>query len=601
MASTSAKPTGHRPQRHFDGLRTINLWEWIWLLIWVVLLTGSGIFCGWALLWLTRIPPVPDCDRITPFHSARDLLYCAEFQARTGDPNSLTQSVHLVADWPKTHAHYDDAQEILKDASEQILVLANRLAQEGQLAEATRLAGEIPLNTPLRKPAQAVIYEWQQDWEKGRTIEQDIDTALANQDWDTARAHLATLQQIKSEYWASTRFPYWQRRFEIEQQAQNQLLTARDLAQAPSATSWAEAIALARSIDLRSHTWQQAEADVDQWSQKLLQVALQEWNAGNQQQALSWVEVVPPSLHLEPQAQELLRLSQVQQLTAKAAPEGAGLQPRYAHLFYLTEAWSALQARPEQSPFALAEWPEPAALQSTLEDLRQLRFSALIAGLGQRPAYQWAIRQAQTVEVGRPRRIQGQTLIADWQASIQRIEDRPVLARAQQLAKPGTIPALEQAIAEAGKIPIGRALRSEAQARIFDWQQEIQVIEDRPILDAAVALADAGDLPEAIAEARKIQEGRALHRRARTLIDEWTAAIQIAEDKPILDEAKDLAYVGSLTAAINLASQIAPGRALYDEAQRAIGLWKAEREYIWSIWEEQGRPTPGGDDSDDAE
>ena len=71
--------------------------------------------------------------------------------------------------------------------------------------------------------------------------------------------------------------------------------------------------------------------------------------------------------------------------------------------------------------------------------------------------------------------------------------------------------------------------------------------------------------------------------------------------KPLLDEAKDLAYVGSLTAAINLASQIAPGRALYDEAQRAIGLWKAEREYIWSIWEEQGRPTPDGDSPDDAE
>ena len=109
---------------------------------------------------------------------------------------------------------------------------------------------------------------------------------------------------------------------------------------------------------------------------------------------------------------------------------------------------------------------------------------------------------------------------------------------------------------------------------VFDWQQEIQVIEDRPILDAAVALADDGKLPEAIAEARKIQADRALHNRARSLIDEWTTAIQIAEDKPLLDEAKDLAYVGSLTAAINLASQIAPGRALYDEA--SAGHWPVE-------------------------
>jgi hypothetical protein len=81
------------------------------------------------------------------------------------------------------------------------------------------------------------------------------------------------------------------------------------------------------------------------------------------------------------------------------------------------------------------------------------------------------------------------------------------------------------------------------------------------------------------------------------LILDWTTTIQIAEDKPILDEAKDLAYVGSLSAAINMASQIAPGRALYDEAQRAIALWKAEREYIWSIWEAEGRSTPNSNNS----
>ncbi len=599
MASTSARSTGNQ-YRRFDWLRTINLWEWIWLLLWMLLLTGSGIFCGWALLWLTRIPPVPDCDRITPFHAARDLLYCAEAQARTGDPNNLIQSVHLTADWPKTQSNYDEAQEILRNSSEQILVLANRWAQEGQLTKATKLAGEIPINTPLRKPAQAVIYEWQQNWEAGRAVEQDIDQALANQDWEAARTHLARLQGIKSEYWSSTRFPYWQRRFEIEQQSWNQLLTARELAQAPRAQEWAQAIELARRIDLRSHTWQTAEIEVDEWSQKLLQVALQEWNAGNQQQALNWANVVPPSRHIAPQAQGLLQLSQAQQLAAKAAPQGAGLHPRYIYMFYLAEALGAVEQMSSDATFA-AVAPNPEPWRLALEDLRQLHFSALVAGLGQRPAYKFAIQLAQKVEQGRPRRIQGQTLIADWRASIERIEDRPILARAQQMAKPGTIPALESAIAEASKIPMGRALRNEAQARIFDWQQEIQVIEDRPILDAAVALADAGNLPEAIAEARKIQSGRALHNRARTLIEEWTTTIQIAEDKPILDEAKDLAYAGSLTAAINLASQIAPGRALYDEAQRAIGLWKAEREYIWSIWEEQGRPTPDGDSTDDAE
>ena len=85
-----------------------------------------------------------------------------------------------------------------------------------------------------------------------------------------------------------------------------------------------------------------------------------------------------------------------------------------------------------------------------------------------------------------------------------------------------------------------------------------------------------------------MQPERVLYARAQTLISDWTRQIQIAEDQPLLDDAKDLAFEGSLTAAINLASQISPGRALYTEAQRAIAIWRAERDYIWSIWEAEG-------------
>lgn len=91
---------------------------------------------------------MPDCEQITPFHSARDMLYCARSQARTGDPNSLVQSVLLTVNWPKADASYDESQEILKDSSEQILVLANRWAQAGKIDDAVQLAGEIPPNTP---------------------------------------------------------------------------------------------------------------------------------------------------------------------------------------------------------------------------------------------------------------------------------------------------------------------------------------------------------------------------------------------------------------------------------------------------------------------
>jgi hypothetical protein len=154
---------------------------------------------------------------------------------------------------------------------------------------------------------------------------------------------------------------------------------------------------------------------------------------------------------------------------------------------------------------------------------------------------------------------------------------------------------------KASQVELGRALRGEAQTLIAAWQGEIQVIEDRPMLDAAVALANQGKLKEAIQEARKIQTNRALHDRAQTLIQDWTTEMQVAEDRPILDRAKTLAYAGSLTAAINLASQIAPGRALHPEARSAIARWQSERAYIWSIWEAEGRRTPAEDNTDSSD
>ncbi len=600
MASTPANSSiRSRPSAPEGPRRQFNPWEWLWLGLWVLLLTGSGIFSAWALLWLTRIPPLPDCEQITPFHSARDLLYCAETQARSGEPNSLVQSMLLTANWPKTHASYDDAQEVLKNSSEQILVLANRWAQAGKLEDAVQLAGEIPLHTPLRNPDQAVIYEWREDWSQGKAIEAELKTALATQNWDLARGHLQQLQTIKSDYWSNTRHLHWQRHMQVEQRAWGKLQTAEALAASDQPEELHQAIALARTLDLRSQVWPTAEQQVDQWSQTLVDIGLRMWDEGEQDAAIALVSVVPPSANWSGAAQDLLSLSWAQHLAQAAYTEQAGLKPQYSAMVQLMEAIGAAEQRAQVS--SVKAIPGVASWRQQLADLQRLKFGAMVASLGQRLTYQWAIHQAAQVEQGRPRRLQGQTLIAEWRGNIERIEDRPTLRQARALARSGTIPALEAAIAKAQEVELGRALRIEAQTLVAEWRSEIQVIEDRPILDAAVALADQGELREAITKARDIAPGRALHSRAQGLIADWTTTIQVAEDQPILDEAKNLAYAGSLTAAINLASQIAPGRALHSEARRAIALWQAERAYIWSIWEAEGRSTPASGNANASE
>ena len=96
-------------------------------------------------------------------------------------------------------------------------------------------------------------------------------------------------------------------------------------------------------------------------------------------------------------------------------------------------------------------------------------------------------------------------------------------------------------------------------------------------------LANSGELEDAINAAAKVKKGRALYAAAQSAIKNWTEEKQTIEDRPILIRAQNLAAIGSLSAAIDVAAQIGPGRALYEEARTSIAIWAREREYIWSL------------------
>ena len=210
-----------------------------------------------------------------------------------------------------------------------------------------------------------------------------------------------------------------------------------------------------------------------------------------------------------------------------------------------------------------------------------------------------AIDLAQTITPDRPQRVYAQTLIADWRKAIQQAEDRPYLVAAQNLAKTGEIKQLKAAIVLAGRIPLGRALRPEAQNAVFDWQQQIQTIEDQPFLKQAQALANQKKLKEAIQAAAKVPPSRALSKDAQALIQTWTVQVQTAEDQPILIQANALADQGSLGSAISTAAQIAPDRALYAEAQAAIGRWDAQLARLEAQQQASRRSKPADPTNDD--
>ena len=560
-------------------------------------MVGSGVMGLWAMAWLTRIPPLPDCNDVTAASADGDRLICAQTALRAGSAKNLMQAVQLTANFSETHPFYAETQPVLVESSERLFKKATEKMHEGDLTTAADWAGQIPLNTPLRERAQAEIWNWRQEWKQGQEIENAIEQAIAARDWAAADSGLQQLKLLSSDYWLGQRHGELLQAKQREATAWTQIEQARGLANTGDPENIGQALVMAQRINLTSKAWNEAQEDIDRWSQNLLLYSFQRWELGDVQGAIAAVQKVPPDPQLAPEAQDLIQYSHATRLADQAKQE----TPGYLQLFQLMEAIRAAEKIAADSTFYQTARQSMQTWRAELEDLRTLKFASNVASLRQGWTYDYATQLAWTVDLERPRRLQAQTLIAHWEDEVERIEDRPFLIRASTLARKGTIPALQAAIAEARNVALGRALRLNAQTDIAAWLDQIEVIQDQPILNEANQLATADQLREAIAKAEEIQDDRALYEQAQVMIKDWTRTLQIAEDSPILEKAKSLAYEGSLTQAINVAAQIGPGRALYGEARNAIDLWEAERAYIWKLEADEAEAESGDENGSDLE
>ena len=221
--------------------------------------------------------------------------------------------------------------------------------------------------------------------------------------------------------------------------------------------------------------------------------------------------------------------------------------------------------------------PPIPSLQSEIDDFIDLGEAQRNAWLGTILGLENAISQAQQIDPSRGVYGRAQELISLWQLEI---EDVTKLEQARDLASGGTIEDLRSAISQAQQIPSQNPRAQEAQTQINRWNDQIETIQDKPYLDRAEQIANAGDinsLQNAIAEASQISSGRALYSKARRRIRSWNASIQRIEDQPYLDRAIVLAESGDLNGAVQEARKIAiSGRALAGEAQAALDTWQGQ-------------------------
>jgi len=560
--TTTPPPLPKRQNRMGSRLR--------WLLLWSSIVSFLGMCVVSGVLLLTKLPPPIDCKSISPLASDGDRLYCAQLAAQPGNLDSLVAAIKLVEHWTAEHALYPEAQRRLKEWSSAILGLANQKIKQGNYLDAIKIAQRISLTSPLYPEAQAAIATWQEQWQKVQETTRQFKNALLKQNWQQASVIVGALSESEQPYWSAPRIQALMQQMAAEKLAWQQLEDARDLAKMNRLPQLEEAIQMVSKINPNSYIKATAQQEQTRWSRTLVQMAAINYKNQDFLGVLKVLQRIPTNTSLYQEAQDWIRLARASQTA------------RNKNILTLLDAIAYVSQIQPDSPIKALALSQATLWESQLRGYTYLQIAQLTASLEQRMALAYAIDYAQKVAPKHPQRLFAQTLIAQWRKETQLIEDRNKLIEAQKLADRGRIEQLKRAVELASTIKPGQILRRDAQSAVAKWTRQIQTIEDQPILELSQTFAQQQDFTAAISTAGRIRPGRALYAEAQRVIALWVAQIQTAQDRPILEAATALAYQGRFDAAIATASQIPPERALYQQAQAAIAEWNLQNEAIRS-------------------
>jgi soluble cytochrome b562 len=229
------------------------------------------------------------------------------------------------------------------------------------------------------------------------------------------------------------------------------------------------------------------------------------------------------------------------------------------------------------------EIPQRANIENQVQDFILIARAHIPASLDTVKGLKDAIAQVQQIGKKRPFYGKAQKYIRGWQQEIAAVA---ALEEARKIARTGSVQDLKQAVTQLRAIPTSNPRGNEAQTQMVRWTQEIQEIEDAPVLEAADQLASFGDLDsikQAINQASQIGRGRALYEEAQSRIAEWQDRSQRLEYQPILDQAQQLATEGNYSEAIAVAEKIKPGVVIYQEARDDIRQWQTQVQDIQNL------------------
>ncbi|NCQ92991.1 MAG: chromosome segregation ATPase [Microcystis aeruginosa LG13-03] len=482
----------------------------VWAALFVVVFGSVGFLATWQLLNMQKSP---NCPKIFwPIASASLRLYCAQLSADSRTVAGLLEAIALVEALPDDHPLRSQVNQQVEEWARDILNLAEKDYQAGNLRQAIAKARQIPSNMAVAAIIEERIAKWQGTWTEGNEILSKLEENLRASNWNQSFRLAVDLLNLNNEYWATVKYNEAIAKITVAREDSSKLDNAFNLFAQGGLDNWLKVIEEARKIQASSYAYQEAQKLIGKTEDKLQE---------------------------------------------------------YAERLIERKQWQALRELANQTPKDLK-------IKEDVTDWSLLSAAALDAEAGTVDGLEAGILGLEQIDPSRPLHQTALAMRERWQLQVQ---DLKILSEARDLAQAGTIEQYSAAIVKAGEVPRTNPLWSQAQQEIGSWNRQIQVIEDRPILERAREIALPGDinsLSNAIIQARAITNNRVLYRDAQREIGDWQARIERMEDQPILDQAQALANLKDYSTAMETANQIPPGRALSGEASQNIRRWRRE-------------------------
>ncbi len=488
-------------------------WKVSWQFLSLILALSFGGIGFVATSVLLRLPSNPSCNKISLFFSsATNRIYCAQLKAEKNTVDDLLEAIALLQVLSADHPLRNEIDRHISEWSDDILTLAQVEFDQGKLEEAIAIARRIPENVANQAMIDEKITAWGETWQKAEKIQEEVENQLRESQWNKAFLEAVNLLNIDNEYWQTTKYQE-----------------------------------IVKTINLAREESKQLDGAY---------VTLRRGGLDNLLKTIEIASIIPATSYSYNEASKLIQ---------EAEDKIVAIVERYLD----NNDWNGLSDLASQIP-------DKSRLKNQARDWNLLASAGRNANLGTVSAMELAIAEAEQISSDSKLYLQSRELVKFWNAQK---EDLVYLASARELAKTGQIDDLSAAIARAELISSENPLYRESKREITKWQKDIQIIEDRPILAQAKQIAEGNNLQSwqnAIDTANQIKSDRALYSEASDLIRQWRRNIEREEDLPILNQAIALGNNNNYQNAIDVASRIGRGRALYSEAQTSIRNWRWE-------------------------